>query len=565
MRRESDLIDVWFDSGAMPYAQHHFPFENREFYPFADVDGDGKPAASAENSLFPADFIAEGVDQTRGWFFTLHAISVMCFDSIAFKNVVSNGLVLDKNGNKMSKRLGNATDPFVTLPQYGADATRWYMIGNAQPWDNLRFNEDGIAEVQRKFFGTLYNTYNFFAMYANIDGYKPSRTNAIPLAERSALDRWILSRLNSLVKLCTERYDDYDPTPAVRAIEDFVQEQLSNWYVRLGRRRFWKSESSLDKQAAYDTLFECLRVIAQLMSPVAPFFGDWLYRNLRNSLVETGFAEYPALEAESVHLSKWDAVQNELIDEAAEERMEMAQRITSMVLSLRKKSNIRVRQPLSKIMVPVMDARIREQLEEVKLLILNETNVKHLEYVGEDAEMIVKKIRPDFKALGPKFGKMMKEAAARLQQFSAAEINELQRNGEIALVLNGETVMVSRADVEILTEDIPGWLVAAEGAYTVALDVTISEQLKEEGLARELVNKIQNLRKTTGLEVTDRIDIIVKNHPELTAAVENNKAYICAETLGNTLELLSIEQISGGVEVELTEELTTEIAISKTN
>jgi isoleucyl-tRNA synthetase len=565
MRRESDLIDVWFDSGAMPYAQHHFPFENREFYPFADVDGDGKPAASAENSLFPADFIAEGVDQTRGWFFTLHAISVMCFDSIAFKNVVSNGLVLDKNGNKMSKRLGNATDPFVTLPQYGADATRWYMIGNAQPWDNLRFNEDGIAEVQRKFFGTLYNTYNFFAMYANIDGYKPSRTNAIPLAERSALDRWILSRLNSLVKLCTERYDDYDPTPAVRAIEDFVQEQLSNWYVRLGRRRFWKSESSSDKQAAYDTLFECLRVVAQLMSPVAPFFGDWLYRNLRNSLVETGFAGYPELEAESVHLSKWQTVQTALIDEMAEERMEMAQRITSMVLSLRKKSNIRVRQPLSKIMVPVMDARIREQLEEVKLLILNETNVKHLEYVGEDAEMIVKKIRPDFKALGPKFGKMMKEAAARLQQFSAAEINELQRNGEIALVLNGETVMVSRADVEILTEDIPGWLVAAEGAYTVALDVTISEQLKEEGLARELVNKIQNLRKTTGLEVTDRIDIIVKNHPELTAAVENNKAYICAETLGNTLELLSVEQISGGVEVELTEELTTEIAISKTN
>ena len=565
MRRESDLIDVWFDSGAMPYAQHHFPFENREFYPFADVDGDGKPAASAENSLFPADFIAEGVDQTRGWFFTLHAISVMCFDSIAFKNVVSNGLVLDKNGNKMSKRLGNAVDPFVTLPQYGADATRWYMIGNAQPWDNLRFNEDGIAEVQRKFFGTLYNTYNFFAMYANIDGYKPNRTNAIPLAERSALDRWILSRLNSLVKLCTERYDDYDPTPAVRAIEDFVQEQLSNWYVRLGRRRFWKSESSSDKQAAYDTLFECLRVIAQLMSPVAPFFGDWLYRNLRNSLVETGFAGYPELEAESVHLSKWQTVQTALIDEMAEERMEMAQRITSMVLSLRKKSNIRVRQPLSKIMVPVMDARIREQLEEVKLLILNETNVKELEYVGEDAEMIVKKIRPDFKALGPKFGKMMKEAAARLQQFSAAEINELQRNGEIALVLNGETVMVSRADVEILTEDIPGWLVAAEGAYTVALDVTISEQLKEEGLARELVNKIQNLRKTTGLEVTDRIDIIVKNHPELTAAVENNKAYICAETLGNTLELLSIEQISGGVEVELTEELTTEIAISKTN
>ncbi len=563
MRRESDLIDVWFDSGAMPYAQHHFPFENREFYPFADIDG--KPAAPAEKSLFPADFIAEGVDQTRGWFFTLHAISVMCFDSIAFKNVVSNGLVLDKNGNKMSKRLGNAVDPFVTLPQYGADATRWYMIGNAQPWDNLRFNEEGIAEVQRKFFGTLYNTYNFFAMYANIDGYKPSRTNAIPLAERSALDRWILSRLNSLVKLCTERYDDYDPTPAVRAIEDFVQEQLSNWYVRLGRRRFWKSESSGDKQAAYDTLFECLRVVSQLMSPVAPFFGDWLYRNLRNSLVETGFEGYPELESESVHLSRWDVSDASLIDEAAEERMEMAQRITSMVLSLRKKSNIRVRQPLSKIMVPVMDKRIREQLEDVRSLILNETNVKQLEYVGEDAEMIVKKIRPDFKALGPKFGKMMKEAAARLQQFSAAEINELQKNGEIALELNGETVMVSRTDVEILTEDIPGWLVAAEGAYTVALDVTIDASLKEEGLARELVNKIQNLRKTSGLEVTDRIDIIVKNHPELTAAVENNKAYICAETLGNTLELSSVDEILGAVQVELTEELTTQLAITKTN
>lgn len=565
MRRESDLIDVWFDSGAMPYAQHHFPFENREFYPFADVDGDGKPAAPTEKSLFPADFIAEGVDQTRGWFFTLHAISVMCFDSVAFKNVVSNGLVLDKNGNKMSKRLGNAVDPFVTLPQYGADATRWYMIGNAQPWDNLRFNEEGIAEVQRKFFGTLYNTYNFFAMYANIDGYKPNHKNAIPLADRSPLDRWILSRLNSLVKLCTERYDDYDPTPAVRAIEDFVQEQLSNWYVRLGRRRFWKSESSSDKQAAYDTLFECLRIVAQLMSPVAPFFGDWLYRNLRNSLVETGFAGYPELEAESVHLSRWGVSNASLIDEAAEERMEMAQRITSMVLSLRKKSNIRVRQPLSKIMVPVMDSRIREQLEEVKLLILNETNVKHLEYVGEDAAMIVKKIRPDFKALGPKFGKMMKEAAARLQQFSAAEINELQKNGEIALELNGEKVMVSRTDVEILTEDIPGWLVAAEGAYTVALDVTIDAPLKEEGLARELVNKIQNLRKTSGLEVTDRIDIIVKNHPELTAAVENNKAYICAETLGNTLELSSVEEILGAVQVELTEELTTQVAITKTN
>jgi isoleucyl-tRNA synthetase len=562
MRRESDLIDVWFDSGAMPFAQHHFPFENRELYPFENIDGDGIPAASPDKSLFPADFIAEGVDQTRGWFFTLHAISVLCFDSIAFKNVVSNGLVLDKNGNKMSKRLGNAVDPFETLPRYGADATRWYMIGNAQPWDNLKFNEEGIAEVQRKFFGTLYNTYNFFAMYANIDGYKPSTSQAIPVADRSALDRWILSRLNSLVALSTEKYDDYDPTPAVRAIEEFVSEQLSNWYVRLGRRRFWKSESSIDKQAAYDTLYECLSVVSKLMSPVAPFFGDWLYRNLQGAL---GVAEGLGMDAESVHLSKWPEVATALIDEAAEERMEIAQLITSMVLSLRKKSNIRVRQPLQKIMVPVLEPRIREQIEAVKSLVLGETNVKELEYVGDDATMIVKKIRPDFKALGPKFGKNMKEAAALLQGLGTAEINRFQQDGFYTLDVGGEAVQVLRSDVEILTDDIPGWLLATEGAYTVALDIQITPELLSEGLARELVNKIQNLRKSSGLEVTDRIEILVQNHPALIEAIESNKEYICAETLANSIEISNNQSLSGGQAVEITEEIHTAIALTKSN
>ena len=562
MRRESDLIDVWFDSGAMPFAQHHFPFENRALYPFDNIDGDGKPAAAEGNSLFPADFIAEGVDQTRGWFFTLHAISVLCFDRIAFKNVVSNGLVLDKNGNKMSKRLGNAVDPFDTLPRYGADATRWYMIGNAQPWDNLKFNEEGIAEVQRKFFGTLYNTYNFFAMYANIDGYKPSASQAIPVAERSALDRWILSRLNSLIELCTKQYDDYDPTPAVRAIEDFVSEQLSNWYVRLGRRRFWKSESSSDKQAAYDTLFECLAVTAKLMSPVAPFFADWLYRNLRGAT--TGSAGL-GMDAESVHLSKWPEVAKDLIDLAAEERMEIAQLLTSMVLSLRKKSNIRVRQPLQKIMVPVLEPRIREQIEFVKSLVLSETNVKELEYVGDDATMIVKKIRPDFKALGPKFGKNMKEAAVLLQGLETPEINRFQQDGQYTLYVGGEAVQVMRSDVEILTDDIPGWLLATEGAYTVALDIQISPELLREGLARELVNKIQNLRKSSGLEVTDRIDLRVQNHPALNEAIESNKEYICAETLANSIEITNNQALSGAQSVEITEEIHTEIALTKSN
>jgi len=540
--READLIDVWFDSGAMPYAQVHYPFENKEL-----IDN---------RITFPADFIAEGVDQTRGWFFTLHAIATLCFDTIAFKNVISNGLVLDKNGNKMSKRLGNAVDPFATLDKYGADATRWYMIGNAQPWDNLKFNEEGIAETQRKFFGTLYNTYNFFALYANIDGFVYNKASEIPLQERAELDRWILSRLNNLKKTVGELLDNYDPTPAVRAIEDFVGEQLSNWYVRLGRRRFWKSESSLDKQAAYETLFECLTTVAQLISPVAPFFGEWLHRNLVNSENSGDL---------SVHLSDWKVENEAVINPDLEEQMEIAQRFTSMVLGLRKKVNIRVRQPLSKIMIPALDEHIQQQLEHVKNLILTETNVKELEYINEDAGVIVKKIKADFKALGPKYGKLMKSVAAAIAQFDSNQINELQKEGSIAIVLENQTINIEISDVEISTEDIPGWLVANEGSYTVALDVSISNDLLEEGLSRELVNKIQTIRKTSGLEVTDRIDIIVKKHPLLNAAIEKNINYICAETLGDSLKISNDSSILNGIAVEITEEISTDIAITKSN
>ncbi len=543
MKRESDLIDVWFDSGAMPYAQWHYPFENK------DLVDSGK--------AFPADFIAEGVDQTRGWFFTLHAIGTMVFDSVAFKNVVSNGLVLDKNGNKMSKRLGNGVDPFETLSQYGPDATRWYMIGNAQPWDNLKFNVDGISEVQRKFFGTLYNTYAFFALYANIDKFNMDFSNQIPVQDRPEIDRWILSRLNSLKKEVAEKLDDYDPTPAVRAIEEFVSEQLSNWYVRLGRRRFWRSESDSDKQAAYETLYECLLVVSQLMSPVAPFFGEWLFRNL-HAASDSG-------KINSVHLSEWPIVNESLIDSDLEERMELAQRYTSMILGLRKKVNIRVRQPLQKIMVPVIDPHIKTQLNAVKDLILSETNVKELEYVGDDTGVIEKKIKPDFKALGPKYGKLMKSIAAVVNTLETPQINQLQREGKLAVMVEGQEIVLSPEDVEIFTEDIPGWLVASEGSYTVALDITLSEGLLEEGLARELVNKIQNLRKTSGLEVTDSIEIIVQNHPALTAAIENNKTYICAETLGASLTIVNDGAASGGSLVELTEDISTVINISKLN
>lgn len=542
MKREIDLIDVWFDSGAMPYAQWHYPFENKEM-----IDS-GK--------AFPADFIAEGVDQTRGWFFTLHAISTMVFDSVAFKNVVSNGLVLDKNGNKMSKRLGNAVDPFDTLGKYGPDATRWYMIGNAQPWDNLKFNEDGITEVQRKFFGTLYNTYAFFALYANIDGFRMNKATQIPVQNRPEIDRWVLSRLNSLKEEVQLKLEDYDPTPAVRLIEEFVTEQLSNWYVRLGRRRFWRSESDSDKQAAYETLFECLETVSQLMSPVAPFFAEWLYRNL-NAASSVGVT--------SVHLSNWPKTNTDLIDTDLEERMELAQRYCSMILALRKKVNIRVRQPLQRIMVPIIDPRIKSQLDEVKDLILSETNVKELAYVGDDAGMIEKKIKPDFKVLGPKFGKLMKSIAAVVITFDSNQINALQRNGELAIEVEGETILLHTDDVEIFTEDIPGWLVASEGAHTVALDVTLSEELLEEGLARELVNKIQGIRKNSGLEVTDSIEIVIGFHPVLTKAIENNKSYICAETLGASLTIVNQDPSANGSVVEITDEISVAITISKLN
>lgn len=542
MKRESDLIDVWFDSGAMPYAQWHYPFENKEM-----IDS-GK--------AFPADFIAEGVDQTRGWFFTLHAISTMVFDSVAFKNVVSNGLVLDKNGNKMSKRLGNAVDPFDTLGKYGPDATRWYMIGNAQPWDNLKFNEDGITEVQRKFFGTLYNTYAFFALYANIDGFRMNKATQIPVQNRPEIDRWVLSRLNSLKEEVQLKLEDYDPTPAVRLIEEFVTEQLSNWYVRLGRRRFWRSESDSDKQAAYETLFECLETVSQLMSPVAPFFAEWLYRNL-NAASSEGVT--------SVHLSNWPKSDTDLIDADLEERMELAQRYCSMILALRKKVNIRVRQPLQRIMVPIIDPRIQSQLNGVKDLILSETNVKELAYVGDEAGMIEKKIKPDFKVLGPKFGKLMKSIAAVVITFDSNQINSLQRNGELAIEVEGQTILLHSDDVEIFTEDIPGWLVASEGAHTVALDVTLSEELLEEGLAREIVNKIQGIRKSSGLEVTDSIEIVIGFHPALMKAIENNKSYICAETLGASLTIVNQDPSANGSVVEITDEISVAITISKLN
>ncbi|HLG03707.1 MAG TPA: isoleucine--tRNA ligase, partial [Bacteroidia bacterium] len=539
--RETDLIDVWFDSGAMPYAQLHYPFENKEL-----IDNRG---------YYPADFIAEGVDQTRGWFYTLHAISVMLFDSVAYKNVISTGLVLDKFGNKMSKRLGNAVDPFITLKNYGADATRWYMVTNASPWDNLKFNAEGIAGVQRGFFSTLYNTYSFFALYANIDRFVPEK-NVIPLKDRSELDRWIISKLHSLVKFVTARLDDYDPTPAARAIENFVSEHLSNWYVRLSRRRFWKSaqpadgniELTSDKRAAYETLYECLQVTAQLSSPFAPFFSDWLYHNLTQP-VDLGAANSGKFE-ESVHLSLLVKAEESFIDSELEERMELAQRFSSLVLSLRKKVNIRVRQPLNRIMIPVLDEQFRKRLDLVKDLILAETNVKKLEYVT-DAGIFLKKIKPDFKQLGKKLGKHMKAAANAFGNFTQDDIAKFEQDGGIELLLDGKPIFIERFEAEILVEDLPGWLVAVEGRLTVALDVTLTPELKEEGLARELVNRIQNLRKDKDFEVTDKIDVRILSHDALASAVRNNFNYICSETLANSLELVADLHEREAVSVEV--------------
>ncbi len=538
MTREADLIDVWFDSGSMPYAQLHYPFQNKEL-----IDN---------KEYYPADFIAEGVDQTRGWFFTLHAIGTMVFDSVAYKNVVSNGLVLDKNGQKMSKRLGNAVNPFETLKKYGADATRWYMISNAQPWDNLRFDLEGIAEVQRKFFGTLYNTYGFFALYANIDGFDDSEAE-VPVSDRAEIDRWILSELNTLVKTVEQAYDDYEPTRAARAISYFVTENLSNWHVRLSRRRFWKGEFGPDKHAAYQTLYRCLKTVAKLMAPIAPFFAELLYRDLNGV---TGKEAH-----ESVHLSSFPAyVQNE-VDHDLEERMRKAQTITSLILSLRKKEKIRVRQPLQKVMVPVLDETSARQLNAIQDLVLSEVNVKEMELISEDSGVLVKKIKPNFKILGPRYGRLMKQIASALAQFDQQTIREIERADVYQLNIDGESVTLNKDDVEITSEDIPGWLVASENGLTVALDVTMTDALREEGTARELVNRIQNLRKDSGLEVTDRIVLEMKRHPALVSAVENNRSYICSETLAEELNM--VDQLSNeGVTVEF-DDVETEIVINK--
>ncbi len=542
--RETDLIDVWFDSGSMPYAQLHYPFENKEL-----IDN---------KKYFPADFIAEGVDQTRGWFYTLHAIGTMCFDSVAYKNVISNGLVLDKNGNKMSKRLGNGVDPFATLKTFGPDATRWYMLTNAAPWDNLKFDTEGITQSQRGFFGTLYNTYGFFALYANIDKFEFDAKNIVPYSERDELDRWLISRLNSLVKFVTERLDDYDPTPAARAIENFVDLHLSNWYVRLSRRRFWKGEMTRDKQAAYETLYECLETVAQLMSPVAPFFADWLFENLKVG------EKNNSANFESVHLSLWKKADEKLIDKELEERMEIAEKFSSMVRSLRRKKDLRVRQPLNRIMIPVLDPQFKARLELVKDLILAETNVKNLEYVTESG-VFVKKIKPDFKLLGKKLGKHMKSAAAAFAAFSQADIAAMELNGSINLQLDGETINIERIEVEILVDDLPGMLVAIDGRFTVALDVTLTPELEEEGLARELVNRIQNLRKDSNFEVTDKIDVKIKSHELLLSAVRNNFNYICSETLATTLELVNELLEKEATPIEVDEKIKTLVHITKHN
>ncbi len=540
LKRESDLIDVWFDSGAMPYAQWHYPFENKDF-----IDN---------NKAFPADFIAEGVDQTRGWFYTLHAIGTMCFDSVAFKNVVSNGLVLDKNGQKMSKRLGNAIDPFVTLDKYGADATRWYMISNAQPWDNLKFDLDGITEVQRRFFGTLYNTYQFFALYANLDGFNYSEAE-VPLNERPEIDRWIISKLNSLIKEVDTQWAEYEPTKAARAIQDFVSEQLSNWYVRLCRRRFWKGDYGKDKLAAYQTLYTCLEVISQLSAPLAPFFMDQLFRDL-NAVTNRH-------KVESVHLSDFPKVNEAAIDTDLEQRMELAQSFSSMVLSLRKKYKIKVRQPLQKIMIPILDAKFKLQVDAIKDLILSEVNVKDLEYLTEDSGVLVKKIKANFKVLGPKYQKQMKQIAAAVAKFNQQDIATLERTNAFDLDIEGEKIILTLEDVEILSEDIPGWAVANEGRLTVALDMTISPALKEEGIARELVNRVQNLRKDSNFELTDRISLKIKTVEGIVAAIDNNKNYICSEVLADKVEWVS--SLESGFEVEVDEDLKTEISIDKLN
>ena len=525
MKRETDLIDVWFDSGAMPYAQIHYPFENKEIFD--------------DRKVYPADFIAEGVDQTRGWFFTLHAIATMVFDSVSYKAVVSNGLVLDKNGNKMSKRLGNAVDPFATIEQYGSDPLRWYMITNASPWDNIKFDIDGIEEVRRKFFGTLYNTYSFFALYANVDGFDYSEPD-VDWKERPEIDRWILSLLNSLVKDVDGFLDTYEPTRAGRAISDFVNDNLSNWYVRLNRRRFWGGGMTTDKLSAYQTLYTCLETVAKLMAPIAPFYADRLFCDL---IAATGREK-----VESVHLSEFPVCNEAMIDKDLEERMQMAQDVSSMVLALRRKVNIKVRQPLQTIMVPVVDAHQQESIEAVKALILNEVNVKELKFVDNAAGILVKKIKPDFKKLGPRYGKIMKALAAAIQAMSQDEINAFEKAGTFTLTVEGQEAMIERADVEIISEDIPGWLVANEGRLTVALDITVTENLRKEGLARELVNRIQNLRKGSGYDITDKISVTVLSNDGMDEAIKDFNSYIANQVLAVSVEITDV--ISDATELD---------------
>jgi isoleucyl-tRNA synthetase len=534
MMREPDLIDVWFDSGAMPYAQIHYM-------------GEG-----LKESQFPADFIAEGVDQTRGWFYTLHAIATMCFDSVAFKNVISNGLVLDKNGNKMSKRLGNAVDPFDTLSKQGPDATRWYMITNSQPWDNLKFDIVGVDEVRRKLFGTLYNTYSFFALYANIDGFEYKEAD-LPIEKRPEIDRWILSELNTLVKTVDDAFADYEPTKAGRAIQEFVDANLSNWYVRLCRRRFWKGDMTEDKISAYQTLYTCLETLARLMSPIAPFFSERMFQDLNNVTHR--------IDAESVHHIAFPEVHEEMIDKGLEERMQLAQQICSMGLSLRKKSNLRVRQPLAKIMLPVQDENFRQQVERVQNLICSELNIKEIEFLSPDNDILVKRIKPNFKTLGPRYGKIMKAISAQIQAFTQQQINALEAAGRCEMTVEGQPVELLLSDVEIATQDIPGWVVANEGSLTVALDITVSEELKAEGIARELVNRIQNIRKE-GFEVTDRITIDLQSG-EWDEAVKRHMDYICTETLCTRLQLLPT--VENGTTIEIIEGQNTAIDIRKAN
>ena len=524
MKREADLIDVWFDSGAMPYAQIHYPFENKEL-----LDS---------HQVYPADFIAEGVDQTRGWFFTLHAIASMVFDTISYKAVISNGLVLDKNGNKMSKRLGNGVDPFSTIEKYGSDPLRWYMITNSSPWDNLKFDVDGIEEVRRKFFGTLYNTYSFFSLYANVDGFEYKEAD-VPMAERPEIDRWILSVLNTLVKEVDTCYSEYEPTKAGRLISDFVNDNLSNWYVRLNRKRFWGGEFTQDKLSAYQTLYTCLETVAKLMSPIAPFYADKLYMDL---VTATGRDNVV-----SVHLAKFPAYKEEMIDKELEVRMQMAQDVTSMVLALRRKVNIKVRQPLQCIMIPVVDEEQRAHIEAVKALIMSEVNVKDIKFVDGAAGVLVKKVKCDFKKMGPKFGKQMKAVAAAVAEMSQEAIAELEKNGSYTLQLDGTDVLVEATDVEIFSEDIPGWLVANEGKLTVALDVTVTEELRREGIARELVNRIQNIRKSSGLEITDKIKITLSKNQQTDDAVNEYKDYICNQVLGTSLTLT--DEVENGTEL----------------